>query len=53
MHSPKGGMPPNPFTTLSTSESMPLAIRGSQATLSPAKGAPVAATVWQLAQLRC
>src|SRR5690606_639070 len=50
LHRPMGGMAFLPFLELSTSASMPAAIRGSQAALSPVLGAPAAPVPWQAMQ---
>ena len=47
MQPPFGGMALSPLLTDENSASLPLAMRGAQASLSPSFGAPATPTAWQ------
>lgn len=48
---PLGGMAPTPLVAFSTMSSMPLAMKGAQAALSPNLGAPATPLAWQTMQV--
>src|SRR5664280_1113288 len=47
---PRGGIAPLPLMALAVRPSMPCAMRGAQAALSPSLGAPATPAVWQAVQ---